>query len=81
MSPDELRERLRLVVQQGYALEDEECQAGQRCIGVPVYDAGGRFIAGLSVSNSVVRFSDPEVRRLVSKPQAAARIAEGFRRK
>lgn len=63
-------------------MDDEECQAGQRCIGVPVYGAGGRFIAGLSVSSSVVRFGDPEVPRLASKPRAAAaRIAAGFRRK
>jgi DNA-binding IclR family transcriptional regulator len=35
---------------QGYALDNEEAELGVACIGVPVLDAGGTMIAGLSIS-------------------------------
>jgi DNA-binding IclR family transcriptional regulator len=34
----------------GYALDNEEAELGVACIGVPILDAGGTMIAGLSIS-------------------------------
>jgi DNA-binding IclR family transcriptional regulator len=39
----------------GYALDDEEAEEGVGCIGVPVYDARGEMVAGLSISAPIER--------------------------
>ncbi len=39
----------------GYAFDDEEAELGVGCIGAPVRDAGGRMVAGLSVSAPIQR--------------------------
>lgn len=43
--------------QQGYALDSEEAELGVGCIAVPVRDASGAMVAGLSVSAPVQRRS------------------------
>ena len=40
-----LRERIRKVKRQGYAIEDEECDEGTRCIAAPIYHGDGRIVA------------------------------------
>lgn len=55
--PKELRSRLEMVRQQGYAFEDEEDAEGVRCIGAPIFDAEGQVIAAVSVT--AVRSSLP----------------------
>ncbi|MDX1605714.1 MAG: IclR family transcriptional regulator [Candidatus Competibacterales bacterium] len=43
--------------QRGYALDDEEAEAGVGCIGVPVRDSSSQMIAGISVSAPIERRS------------------------
>jgi DNA-binding IclR family transcriptional regulator len=38
------------VSREGYALDNEEAELGVACIGVPIRDASGKMVAGLSVS-------------------------------
>ncbi len=45
-------------LQQGYALDNEEAEMGVGCIGVPVWDASGAMVAGLSISAPVQRRRD-----------------------
>lgn len=52
-----LLERLAQVRAQGYALDDEECELGARCVAAPVYDYTGRVVAGISVSGPASRLS------------------------
>lgn len=52
-----LLERLSLIRAQGYALDDEECELGARCVAAPVYDYTGQVVAGISVSGPVSRLS------------------------
>lgn len=44
--------------QRGYALDNEEAELGVGCIAVPIRDAGGGMVAGLSVSAPVERRRD-----------------------
>jgi DNA-binding IclR family transcriptional regulator len=49
----------------GWAMDDEETQAGLRCVGTVIRDHHGVAIAGLSVSGPVVRIGDDRVPNLV----------------
>ena len=44
-----LRAELRRVRDQGYAIDDEECSLGLRCVGAPVCDHRGMVVAALSM--------------------------------
>lgn len=46
---------LRIVREQGFAFDDEESTPGLQCLAVPVRDARGTHVAGLSVSIPTVR--------------------------
>lgn len=68
LPPDELSRlllQLREVRRQGWAIDDEETQAGLRCVGTVVRDHTGAAIAGLSVSGPVARMIDRRIPDLV----------------
>ena len=65
---DEVRER-------GYALNLGESMEGVGAVAAPVFDSGGRIIAGLSVAGPAERMNRPEIPDMVVA--AAARIAAG----
>lgn len=50
-----LLEELKQVRAQGWAIDDEECEVGARCIAAGIYDYTGRVIAGISVSGPTTR--------------------------
>jgi DNA-binding IclR family transcriptional regulator len=52
-----LRAELKLVREQGYALDDREHQANMRCIAVPVRDQEGRAVAALSATDDAERMT------------------------
>ncbi len=53
--PRRLKEELRRIAEQGYALDNEEAELGVGCIGALVHDARGEVVAGLSVSAPMER--------------------------
>lgn len=53
--PEALRARLAAVREHGYALVDQELEAGLRSIAVPVRDGAGQVIAAMNVSAHSVR--------------------------
>ncbi len=55
---DRLSEEIRETKMRGYALDDEECEPGTRCIAFPVYDYTNKIIAGFSVTGSALRLTD-----------------------
>jgi DNA-binding IclR family transcriptional regulator len=71
-----LRAELRLVREQGYAMDDREHQANMRCIAVPVRDQDGRAVAALSASDDADRMTvlrQKEVRAALLDAAAALR--------
>lgn len=56
-SKDALIEELNRIRVQGYALDDEECELGARCIAAPIYDYTKQVVACISVSGPVSRMT------------------------
>jgi DNA-binding IclR family transcriptional regulator len=59
-----LRLELARVRKQGYAIDDEENEAGVRCVAAPVFDARGRVAGGVSVSSLVYVLSLADAKRI-----------------
>lgn len=60
---DQLRERLRQVRRDGYALDDEERGIGIRCIAAPIRDHSGNVIAAMSVAGPIFYMTEDAVPR------------------
>jgi IclR family pca regulon transcriptional regulator len=86
--PVALAAALETVRAQGYALVDEELEAGLRSIAVPVRDRAGRVVAALNTATHVARRSVeeyvrdilPELTRTASAVEADVRVAGRFTR-
>jgi IclR family transcriptional regulator, acetate operon repressor len=63
-APSALREDLERARALGYALDDEEHDAGLRCIAAPVFDETGDVIAAVSASGPMVRIVDARIGQL-----------------
>lgn len=68
-----LREHLRKVRAQGWAIDDEEWQPGHICIGAPIYDYRGEIIAAVSASGSKSMIPDSRVPTVVETVKNTAR--------
>ena len=55
--PKMLRKELAAVRAAGYAIDDEECEIGMRCIAAPVRDDSGNVIAAVGVAGPVQRLT------------------------
>ena len=74
---ERLRELLRTVRAQGYAMTDQELEEGLRSAAVPVHDANGVVIAAMNISTHASRVNMDDLRRnLVPQLMATARLIE-----
>ena len=62
-----LKQDLATIRAQGFAVDNEEKNAGMRCIAAPVFDMNREAIAGISVSGPTSRISAQEITQL-SRP-------------
>lgn len=69
--PAALLAELEQIRAQGYSVDNEEKNAGMRCIAAPVFDLNGEPVAGLSVSGPTSRVGSDAIERL-SRPVIAA---------
>jgi IclR family pca regulon transcriptional regulator len=80
-SPAGLREELAKVRRQGWAMVDQELEAGLRSVGAPICDRSGKTVAALNLSAHASRRSIAATRRELVPPllATAARIEADLR--
>ena len=61
----ELREEMRRIREQGYALDQEEAVEGLRCVAGPVFNHLGQVVAAFSVAGPAMRFTSARVSEVV----------------
>lgn len=57
-----LMQELSEIREQGYAIDNEECEIGHRCVSVPLYDYTGGIAAAISAFGSSERMTDDAIR-------------------
>lgn len=50
-----------LIHRRGYAVDDEECEIGHRCVAVPVYDYSGNVAGAISAFDNFERVTDRRI--------------------
>lgn len=66
ITKQELIAELQKVRAKGYAIDDEECEIGARCVAAPVWDYTGKVVAAISVSGPVTRMNIEKIERIQS---------------
>jgi DNA-binding IclR family transcriptional regulator len=69
----QLRSHLERVAAVGYAVDNEECTAGLRCLAIPVLNDRGSLVAALSISRRSDLFEEEELFRLLKDLLTTAR--------
>ncbi len=65
--PVRLKEHLRNVRFQGYAVDDEENEKGIRCVAAPVYNESGKPVAAISISGPAFRITKKVIQESLKK--------------
>jgi DNA-binding IclR family transcriptional regulator len=65
--PDRLKAHLKIVRDQGYAIDNEENEKGIRCVGAPIYDQQDQAIAAISISGPTARITKQLVQNFLKK--------------
>ena len=79
--PAALRAELASIRSRGFAIDNEEIEAGLRCIAAPVFDHTGRAVASLGIAGPVFRLKKERLSALARTVMAAAQalsVAIGF---
>ncbi|MCL2320423.1 MAG: IclR family transcriptional regulator [Treponema sp.] len=64
-SMDSLKKEIAQIRKQGYALDNEECEEGVRCIAVPVRNFSGNVVAGISLSAPSTRMDKDRTEQII----------------
>ena len=63
----QLKEHLRAVRNQGYAIDDEENEKGIRCVAAPIFNEAGKAVAAISISGPAFRITKKVVLETLKK--------------
>ncbi len=63
-SIEDLTYELANIKNQGYAVDDEECELGARCVAAPIYNYENKIVAAISVSGPISRMTRKRVLEL-----------------
>jgi DNA-binding IclR family transcriptional regulator len=79
----QLKEHLKIVRNQGYAIDDEENEKGVRCVGAPIYNEAGNAVAAVSISGPAFRVTKKMAQEILKKEvmETALKISQrlGYR--
>ncbi len=79
----QLKEHLKMVRNQGYAVDDEENEKGVRCVGAPIFDRTGNAVAAISISGPAFRVTKKRILESLKKEvmETALKISQqlGYR--
>lgn len=75
---EELLKELEKIKTQGYAIDDEECELGARCVSAGIKDYSGKNIAGISVSGPTTRMSNEYINIIKNIVMDTAKTISGF---
>ena len=67
------RKELTRVLEQGYAIDDQETDMGARCVAAPILDESGKVAAAISVSGPITRISQDRIQAYAAATKKAAR--------
>lgn len=59
----ELREELQKIAVNGYAIDDQECELGTRCLAVPVFNYTGSIQAAISINAPISKLTDQYIQQ------------------
>jgi IclR family KDG regulon transcriptional repressor len=77
--PQELLMHLKMIKEQGFAVDDEENEEGIRCVGAPVFDYTGKVIGAISVSGPTVTVIPEKVEQIAENViECAKKYLEGW---
>jgi DNA-binding IclR family transcriptional regulator len=62
-----LKEHLKLVRTQGYAVDDEENERGIRCVAAPIFNEAGKAVAAVSISGPAFRITRKVIQESLKK--------------
>ena len=65
--PTQLKEHLKSVRKQGYAIDDEENEKGIRCVAAPIRNEAGKAVAAISLSGPAFRITKKVVQETLKK--------------
>ena len=73
-----LKKQLKQIVEQDYAIDDEELDLGVRCIGAPIRDYTRRIVGAISISGPSMRLTDERMEKeLIPRVKKAAEEISG----
>ena len=76
--PVQLKEHLKLVRKQGFAVDDEENEKGIRCVAAPIFNEMGKAVSAVSISGPAFRVTKKAVQDVLKKEvmETARRISQ-----
>jgi DNA-binding IclR family transcriptional regulator len=85
IDPTQLKDHLKSVRAQGYAIDDEENEKGIRCVAAPIYNEVGKTVAAISISGPAFRITKKVIQESLKKEviETALKVSQrlGFREK
>ena len=60
-----LKQEIGKIREQGYALDNEECENGVQCVAVPVWDYTNQVVAGISLSAPMTRLEARKIEEII----------------
>ncbi|MCR8644509.1 IclR family transcriptional regulator [Paenibacillus sp. N1-5-1-14] len=70
-TPDEIKQELRKIREQGYAIDDEEIEIGLKCVAAPIFNHEGTVVASISCAGPKHRFSDEKTAIVIQEVRSA----------